>query len=164
MRTPTKWRGATRRPSVRSMPRRLSCRSYVALDRSPRVVVVPHVPRGAPRRSCFLDHELKTVAADSDMRRLEWNALRVGDRVLVHDAVDADLPLRPGTVAIVATARGANDVGIRVADDADRTRVARPNRQAVHSDPWDAMEECWRCDSAGARDSHRPGTAEAGPA
>jgi hypothetical protein len=95
------------------------------------------------------------------MRRLEWNALRVGDSVVVHDAADVDLPLRSGTVAMVETAHGANDVGIRVADDADRTRVVRPNRQAVHPDPPNSMEDCWRCDSAVARHSHRPGAAEA---
>jgi hypothetical protein len=95
------------------------------------------------------------------MRRLEWNALPVGDSVVVHDAVDVDLPVRPGTVATVETAHGAIDVGMRVADDADCTRVVRPNRQAVHPDRSNSMEDWWRCVSAVARHSYRPGAAEA---
>ncbi len=89
------------------------------------------------------------------MMRLEWNALRVGDRVLVHDAVDPERHLLPGTVAVVETTAGAsNDVGVRVAYDAARTRVLRPKRLAVHLDPRDSTEDCWRCDSAVAGDAH----------
>jgi hypothetical protein len=143
------------------MPRQLSRRPDVALDGSTRVVAVPHLPRGASRRRGFPDHEPEAAAEDFDVRRLEWNSLRVGDRVLVHDASEADMALRPGTVAMVETASGANDVGIRVAD-ADRRSVVRPNRQAVHRDPLDSREDCWRCDSAVSHDIHWPEAAEAG--
>jgi hypothetical protein len=79
------------------------------------------------------------------MTRLEWNALRVGAKVFVHDPADLGMPLLPGTVAIVETTRRSNDVGVSVADKAHRARVVRPNRLAVHSDPMDSSEECWRC-------------------
>jgi hypothetical protein len=64
------------------------------------------------------------------MLRLEWNALRVGDPVLVHDAGDADLRLIPGVVAIVESAKGSGDIGIRIGTD-DGRRVVRPRRPAV---------------------------------
>jgi hypothetical protein len=94
------------------------------------------------------------------MMRLEWNALRVGDKVLVHDPANPELPLLPGTVAMVETAGRSNDVGVRVACSADRTRVVRPNRLAVHPDPRNATEDCWRCDSTvaeGMRGRDAPG-------
>ena len=48
------------------------------------------------------------------MLRLQWNALQVGDRVLVHDDADISLRLQPGIVAMVQTAHGSNDLGVRV--------------------------------------------------
>jgi hypothetical protein len=81
------------------------------------------------------------------MIRLEWNALRVGDRVLVHRA-DPELPLQAGTVAIVETRGPSNFVGVSVADEADGRRVVRPNRLSVHSDPQESAEDCWRCTSS----------------
>jgi hypothetical protein len=59
--------------------------------------------------------------------RLQWNALQVGDKVLVHDDADASLRLQPGIVAMVQTAHGSNDLGVRVTED------------------------CWRCDIIAAR-------------
>ena len=44
------------------------------------------------------------------MLSLQWNALQVGDRVLVHDDTDISLRLQPGIVAMVQTARGSNDL------------------------------------------------------
>jgi|SRR4029450_3599705 hypothetical protein len=82
------------------------------------------------------------------MLRLEWNALRVGDKVLVHDASDVDLRLVPGVVAMVESATGSDDIGIRIAPDHDvGGRVVRPQRLAVHLDPLDPTETCWRCDA-----------------
>jgi hypothetical protein len=78
------------------------------------------------------------------MVRLEWNALRVGDHVLVHDGDDAGMSLVPGLVALTDTAAGSNDIGIRITP----TRVVRPSRLAVHNDPRDLTESCWRCDAA----------------
>jgi hypothetical protein len=82
---------------------------------------------------------------------LQWNALRVGDRVLVHDDADVSLRLQPGVVAIVQTAHGSNDVGVRVPSEFAPSTVVRPSRLSVHLDPRDATEECWRCDAIAAR-------------
>ena len=51
------------------------------------------------------------------MTGLEWDGLRVGDRVLVHDdrtTVD-DFPLHPGVVATVNRTTRSHAVGIRIA-------------------------------------------------
>lgn len=78
------------------------------------------------------------------MLGFQWNALRVGDRVLVHDDRTADLGLRDGTVAIVQTyPHEPNDVAIRL--DRDTGTVVHPRRQAVHVDRADARRGCWRC-------------------
>jgi hypothetical protein len=76
----------------------------------------------------------------------QWNALRVGDRVMVHDDLDAGLTLHGGIVQQVDTRpHGANGVGIRL-DGAD-SRVLRPRRHAVHLLPDDRRFSCWRCDT-----------------
>jgi hypothetical protein len=81
------------------------------------------------------------------MLRFDWNALRVGDRVVAHDPLDAEFPLMAGTVAMLDTkrsARGANGVGVRVATDGG-DRVIWPSLLAAHHDPPDPTEDCWRC-------------------
>jgi hypothetical protein len=79
------------------------------------------------------------------MLLFQWNALRVGDHVLVHDDLDPDLELRDGVVTLVDTRRGgANDVGIRIGATG---AVQRPRRHAVHLTPLDERYSCWRCDS-----------------
>ena len=85
------------------------------------------------------------------MLRLQWNALKVGDRVLVHDDADVSLRLQPGIVAMVQTAHGSNDVGVRVTDQSGHVGVVRPSRLSVHLDPRDVTEDCWRCDIIAAR-------------
>ena len=85
------------------------------------------------------------------MLRLQWNALKVGDAVLVHDDADISLRLQPGIVAMVQTAHGSNDVGVRVAGRDGHGAVARPSRLSVHLDPRDVTEDCWRCDIIAAR-------------
>jgi hypothetical protein len=80
------------------------------------------------------------------MLRLQWNALRVGDRVLVHDVDDARLALTAGVVTLVQPGRGSNDVAIRLAGHGRaRSRVVSPQRLAVHMDPQGMDEGCWRC-------------------
>ena len=82
------------------------------------------------------------------MLRFEWNALRVGDRVVVHDPVGTEFPLLAGTVAMVETKRsrrGANRVGIRIATDVVAYRVVWPSFLAAHHDPPDPSKDCWRC-------------------
>lgn len=76
----------------------------------------------------------------------EWNACRIGDRVLVHSPDGDDLSLHPGAVVMVDCHRGANRVGIRL-DESDRAqRTVWPTYPAVHRDPLDSRQTCWRCD------------------
>ena len=91
------------------------------------------------------------------MLRLQWNALQVGDKVLVHDDADVSLRLQPGTVAMLQTAHDSNDLGVRVTGRSGQIRVVRPSRLSVHLDPRDATEECWRCDAIAARAGRGPG-------
>jgi hypothetical protein len=77
--------------------------------------------------------------------RFQWNALRVGDPVEVHDPDDPGMALVPGVVALVQTSPGSNDLGIRVTGGRGGRRVVRPARLAVHLSPADASEDCWRC-------------------
>jgi hypothetical protein len=80
------------------------------------------------------------------MLRFEWNSLRVGDAVLVHDAMGR-YPAAAGTVVTVETKTGrhrANGVGVRVGAD-DGHRVLWPSFLAVHHDPYDPLQGCWRC-------------------
>jgi hypothetical protein len=81
------------------------------------------------------------------MMRLEWNALRVGDHVLVHDPRDAEGRLLPGVVVDVETLDGSHDLGIRVKAEREAAVVIRPKRLVVHQDPRDPSERCWRCDA-----------------
>ena len=85
------------------------------------------------------------------MLRLQWNALQVGDKVLVHDDADVSLRLQPGIVAMVQTAHGSNDLGVRVTGQSGHVSVVRPSRLSVHLDPRDVTEDCWRCDIIAAR-------------
>jgi hypothetical protein len=85
------------------------------------------------------------------MVRLEWNALRVGDKVLVHDPGDPAMQLLPGVVAMVQPVRrSSNDIGVRVTPRTDRLSILRPSHLAVHIDPRDTTEACWRCDAIAA--------------
>lgn len=82
------------------------------------------------------------------MLAFEWNALRVGDRVAVHDDAAPHLSLGGGVVALVRTQRPAvNDVGIRL--DAPGSGIVRPSRHAVHLVPV-RRSGCWRCDESGS--------------
>jgi hypothetical protein len=80
------------------------------------------------------------------MLRLEWNALRPGDRVAVHDDATAGFPLLDGVVAVVQPTRGANDVAVRIDRGGPISTVVRPRRLAVHIAPIEPMRSCWRCD------------------
>lgn len=89
------------------------------------------------------------------MLPFQWNALRTGDRVLVHD--DADPALGEGVVALVQThVQADNDIAIRLTGTPSRT--VRPRRHAVHMAPLDRRFECWRCAAADLR----PGASEPG--
>ena len=87
------------------------------------------------------------------MIALYWNALRAGDRVVVHDDGDADFTMHDGVVRLVQTyGHRANDVGIRL-DDGER-RMVQPRRDAVHLLPLDRLP-CWRCDVIAGRVGER---------
>ena len=79
-------------------------------------------------------------------RRL-WNALQVGDHVLVHDEDEPEQPIVPGRVSEVQSAPGSNDVEIRIRPTRGRARLVRPRRLAVHLDEIDPDGHCWRCDA-----------------
>ena len=83
------------------------------------------------------------------MLRFDWNRLRVGDRVVVHDPpFGTEFPLVAGTVAMVETKRskrGANGVGIRVTADGGGHRIEWPSFLAAHHELPDPTEDCWRC-------------------
>ena len=81
------------------------------------------------------------------MLRFEWNALQVGDAVVLHDSAATEFALRAGTVTMVEpkrSKRGENGVGIRV-DTAGGRRVLWPSFLTVHLDPLDPAHACWLC-------------------
>jgi hypothetical protein len=82
------------------------------------------------------------------MLRFQWDSLRRGDHVLVHDARSTDLGLRPAVVVLVDSARSRHDVAVRYSDGPDAGRVVRPGRFATHPDPLGGSPECWRCAEA----------------
>lgn len=83
------------------------------------------------------------------MLPFQWNSLRVGDRVAVHDDADPALELGYGVVCVVQTRwRAVNEVGVRL--DEPGAAIMRPRRHAVHLLPLD-RRDCWRCESGDAR-------------
>lgn len=76
------------------------------------------------------------------MLRLDWNALRPGDHVFLHDDQTHDLRLMHGVVVAAEPRRGAaNIVAIRCTRDGEPSTTL-PRRQAVHST---SASGCWRC-------------------
>ena len=57
------------------------------------------------------------------MLRFQWDSLRRGDHVLVHDAAQPDLGLRPGDVMFVDTRPSGHDVAVRYTNGSDTGRV-----------------------------------------
>lgn len=80
------------------------------------------------------------------MIRAQWNALKVGDHVVVHDVDGDPMALVPGRVARIDAAAGSNDVVIRLTPERGPARHVTPSRLAVHLDAGDAAERCWRCE------------------
>ena len=84
------------------------------------------------------------------MFEFQWNALRTGDRVAVHDDLNAGFELSHGIVHIVETrSHAVNDVAIRL--DNPAAAVQHPRRHAVHLLPLDDRPPCWRCEASAAR-------------
>jgi hypothetical protein len=83
------------------------------------------------------------------MLLFEWNSLRVGDSVIVHDDDDLRAPLMAGRIVIVQPrpAGDGNDLSIRLSERAGG--VVRPRRGAVHSTGGETRD-CWRCHSVSA--------------
>mgnify|MGYP001813747243 CR=1 FL=1 len=79
------------------------------------------------------------------MIRSYWNALRVGDAVMVHDDTDLDFTISPGTVTAVHSQHPTHSVSIRLLDTERAGRLAHPKRPAVHLASGDSLGECWRC-------------------
>ena len=79
------------------------------------------------------------------MLSFQWNSLKPGDRVMVHDDFDPGLKLWEGVVQLVEQGRWyTNDVGIRI--DHHIPVLVRPRRHAVHLLPLD-RSSCWRCEA-----------------
>jgi hypothetical protein len=94
------------------------------------------------------------------MLLFQWNALRVGDRVMVHDDLDPSLDMHVGTVRLVQTRPlQANEIAIRLADPA--SGIVSPRRHAVHLLPIDPAAPCWRCLASAASPTDADGRAAA---
>jgi hypothetical protein len=79
--------------------------------------------------------------------RFEWNALRKGDHLLVHDPRTTEMTLTEGVVSGV----DRHGVGIRVFGHNGDTAVLWPSHLAVHGHPRDPSEACWRCQKLAER-------------
>ena len=84
------------------------------------------------------------------MLRFQWDSLRRGDHILVHDVHTTDLGLRPAIVELVDTSGPRRDIAARYTDGPDVGRVVRPGRFASHPDPLTGAADCWRCAEAAA--------------
>lgn len=82
------------------------------------------------------------------MLKFDWCALRIGDRVLVHDAHGAQLTLRPGVVIMIDARKGAKRAGVRFTDSEDELGIRWPTYPSMHRDPRAATDRCWRCDES----------------
>ena len=78
------------------------------------------------------------------MLKFQWDALRRGDTVFVHDATAADLGLRAGVVTLVDVRPSGHDVAIRFTNGTPIGPVVRPGRFAVHLAAGED-DDCWRC-------------------
>jgi hypothetical protein len=85
------------------------------------------------------------------MLKFEWNALRIGDHLRLHDPAGGELPLLAGTVTMIETTRSRRDVnrlGIRVATGGGH-QVLWPSYLAVHHEASDGPDPdtgtCSRC-------------------
>jgi hypothetical protein len=84
------------------------------------------------------------------MLRAQWNSLRVGDKVHVHDVTDKAMRLLDGEVTVVQPKRDTNSLAVRVTLPGGGSTVLRPEWLAVHLDPHTTAERCWRCDEIAA--------------
>ena len=78
------------------------------------------------------------------MLRHDWNALRGGDRVLVHHSIDNEVRLVAGIVTAVTHDQRCNEVAVRVTTHQGQ-QLIHPPRLSVHHDPIEYDGHCWRC-------------------
>ena len=95
------------------------------------------------------------------MQKFQWNSLRIGDDVLLHDASPNDRSLARGVVVAVDGHTRINGVGIGVVVGTSR-QILWPSYLAVHLDPLDPTESCWRCQAVSDAALER-GSPEAAP-
>ena len=100
---------------------------------------------------CAVHRVAAADVAGAVMLRFDWNALRPGDHVLVHDDGDITLALHDGVVAMIDPGPESNDVGIRLDAAGGEPTIVHPRRRAVHPAPIDRREPCWRCDAIARR-------------
>jgi hypothetical protein len=76
------------------------------------------------------------------VNRFEWDGLRPGDEVFVHDPPTGDGPAQRGTVLyLTVQVRRPNEIGVRLDDGA----VVWPSARTVHHDRVAPLGSCWRC-------------------
>jgi len=80
------------------------------------------------------------------MLTFEWNALRAGDNVFMHEGATEGDGVVPGVVTTVNLRKGYNGVGIRVGGVGHRRVIRWPSPFVVHEHATD--ERCWRCQAA----------------
>ena len=70
------------------------------------------------------------------MIQAEWNALQVGDAVLIHDGVADGAPLLAASVAEVDASQVPHSVGLRMTEPVPHGGgIAWPSRLRVHQVP-----------------------------
>ena len=74
-----------------------------------------------------------------------WNALRTGDKVIVHDVTAPGAPLRTGHVAMVDAGRHPHQVGVQFPNADPKGLIQWPSRLRVHLDPVDRFDPCLWC-------------------
>jgi hypothetical protein len=90
------------------------------------------------------------------MLKLDWQYIRVGTPVLVHEPADPLAPLRSGVVVIAQREAHRTRVGIRLTSTDESSAPIWPSANDVHLDPHGADDPCWRCDEAAAAHAATP--------
>ena len=80
------------------------------------------------------------------MMTFQWNALRTGDGVVMHDGVQSTRALLTGVVTAVSMRKDSNEVGICITRLDGRRAIVWPSRFVVHLSFAD--DDCWRCQAA----------------
>ena len=95
-----------------------------------------HPDTGVVALRAVRPHPPPRQAAGGVMLKFQWNALRRGDTVFVHDPSDADLGLRAGIVTLIDVGPRGPDVGIRLTTGSPTAPVIDPEGSPSTSRPW----------------------------